>query len=54
MNSVLRVAFITSGTQLISSGSDGLVKLWSIKNTECMNTFDNHTEKVRINSFQNH
>lgn len=32
--------------QLISSGSDGLIKLWTIKTGECVNTFANHTEKV--------
>lgn len=32
--------------QLVSSGSDGLIKLWTIKTGECVNTFDNHTEKI--------
>ena len=37
---------MTSGTQLISSGSDGLIKFWTIKTNECVNTFDGHTDKV--------
>jgi U3 small nucleolar RNA-associated protein 13 len=32
--------------QLISAGSDGLVKVWTIKSNECASTLDNHTEKV--------
>jgi len=32
--------------QLISSGSDGLVKLWTIKTNSCENTFDNHDDKI--------
>lgn len=32
--------------QLVSSGSDGLVKLWTIKTTECVTTLDNHTDKI--------
>lgn len=32
--------------QLISSGSDGLVKLWTIRTNECITTMDGHEEKV--------
>ena len=32
--------------QLLSSGADGLVKLWSVRTTECLNTFDGHDDKV--------
>lgn len=32
--------------QLVSTGSDGLIKLWTIKSRECINTFDKHTDKV--------
>ena len=32
--------------QLLSSGADGLLKLWSVKSTECLNTFDEHEDKV--------
>ena len=28
------------------SGSDGLVKLWTIKVNECVKTFDEHTAKI--------
>ena len=28
------------------SGSDGLVKIWTIKTNECVSTLDEHTEKV--------
>eukprot|EP00287_Rhodomonas_sp_CCMP768_P020707 CAMPEP_0202820312 /NCGR_PEP_ID=MMETSP1389-20130828/9647_1 /ASSEMBLY_ACC=CAM_ASM_000865 /TAXON_ID=302021 /ORGANISM="Rhodomonas sp., Strain CCMP768" /LENGTH=265 /DNA_ID=CAMNT_0049492973 /DNA_START=1 /DNA_END=795 /DNA_ORIENTATION=- len=32
--------------QLLSTGSDGLMKLWTIKTSVCVNTFDHHTDKV--------
>lgn len=32
--------------QLITSASDGLVKLWNIKDEECIKTLDNHEDKV--------
>lgn len=31
---------------LCCSGSDGLVKLWTIKTNECVATMDEHTEKI--------
>lgn len=34
------------GTQLVSSGSEGLLKLWTIKTGECVETLDAHTDKV--------
>lgn len=43
---MLRAVFISNGTQLLSASSDGLIKLWSIKTNECINTFDGHTDKV--------
>lgn len=42
----MKVSFITSGLQLISCASDGLLKLWTIKSNECAATLDNHTEKI--------
>ena len=32
--------------QLVSSGADGLLKLWSVGSSECINTFDAHEGKV--------
>jgi WD40 repeat protein len=29
-------------------GADGLVKLWTIKSSECVNTFDHHDDKVLL------
>ena len=29
-----------------TSGNDGLIKLWTIKTSECVTTLDQHTEKV--------
>ena len=34
--------------QLVSSGADGLLKLWNVRSTECLNTFDAHEDKVCI------
>ena len=39
MASVLRIRFMSNGMQMMSSGADGLVKLWTIKSGECDNTF---------------
>lgn len=38
--------FLNHGTQLISTGSDGLLKLWNIKTNECCGTFDEHDDKA--------
>jgi U3 small nucleolar RNA-associated protein 13 len=32
--------------QLVTTSSDGLVKLWNIKDEECVKTLDNHEDKV--------
>jgi WD40 repeat protein len=34
--------------QLVTSASDGLVKLWNIKDEACVKTLDNHEDKVRL------
>ncbi|XP_010783847.1 transducin beta-like protein 3 [Notothenia coriiceps] len=44
--SVLKIIFVSRGTQLLTSGSDGLVKLWTIKTNECVKTLDAHQDKV--------
>lgn len=46
-NSVLRVEFINQGLQLLSTASDGLLKLWNVRGEECVATMDNHEDKVR-------
>jgi len=38
LNSVLQVKFINEGQQLVSSGADGLVKLWNLSTGECLFT----------------
>lgn len=40
------MAFSAAGTQAISAGADGLVKVWSIKTAECINTLDNHEDRI--------
>lgn len=32
--------------QLITAGGDGLLKLWNIKTSECVSTFDEHKSRV--------
>jgi WD40 repeat protein len=44
--SALNVRFLRKGTQLVSCGADGLLKLWEIRGGECLNTFDAHTQKI--------
>lgn len=43
---VLRVEFAARGTQLLTSGSDGLVKVWSVKDETCLWTGDAHYTSV--------
>ena len=38
--------FVRRSAQLVSSGSDGLVKLWSLRTSECVSTLDGHEDKV--------
>lgn len=40
------VTVVLAVVQLLSSGADGLVKLWNVRSTECLNTFDGHEDKV--------
>lgn len=42
----MRVDFLTKGLQLASCASDGLVKIWNVKDEETATTLDNHEEKV--------
>ncbi|KAG5585072.1 hypothetical protein H5410_045506 [Solanum commersonii] len=50
--SVLRASFLTRGTQLVSCDmtvspdSDGFIKLWTVRNEECIATFDQHDDKI--------
>lgn len=44
--SVLSVAFVSAGAQIVSGGADGLVKVWTIRSDECEATLDAHTDKV--------
>ena len=37
---------VATDTILYCSGSDGLVKLWTIKNNECVRTLDEHEDKI--------
>ncbi|OMO84994.1 hypothetical protein CCACVL1_10485 [Corchorus capsularis] len=45
-SSVLRVSYLTRGTQFVSCGADGLVKLWTIETNECIATYDQHEDKI--------
>lgn len=42
----LALIHIHAHTRSPHSGSDGLIKLWTIKTNECVETFDQHTDKV--------
>ncbi|KAI4370195.1 hypothetical protein MLD38_018569 [Melastoma candidum] len=43
---VLRASFLTRGTQQVSCGGDGVVKLWSVRTSECISTCDEHEDKI--------
>ena len=38
--------FLSHHMQVLSAGADGLVKLWSVRTSECLGTFDEHEAKV--------
>ncbi len=50
---LLRISEIISRCKIsnfsISSGSDGLIKIWNVKTNECINTMDEHVDKVKLN-----
>ena len=46
-NSVLRAEFINHSQQLLSTASDGLLKLWNVRQEDCTASMDNHEDKVR-------
>lgn len=52
-NSILRVSFINNGLQVISAGSDGLMKIWDLKRNECLATLDKHTDRIWALAIQN-
>ena len=45
-SAVHRIEFLSRGMQIVSSGADGLIKLWSIKTAECNTTLDQHNDIV--------
>lgn len=45
-SSILRGEFITKGMQILSAGSDGLLKVWTIKTSECATTLDKHEGRI--------
>jgi U3 small nucleolar RNA-associated protein 13 len=45
-NSILRVGFINNGLQVVSAGSDGLIKIWDLKRNECLATLDEHSDRI--------
>ena len=52
-NSILRVGFINSGLQVISAGSDGLMKIWDLRRNECLVTLDEHSDRIWALAIQN-
>lgn len=44
--SILRGEFISKGLQILSAGSDGLIKVWNIKTSDCATTLDKHEGRI--------
>jgi U3 small nucleolar RNA-associated protein 13 len=40
------VSFVGHGTEIVSTASDGIIKIWDIKSNECVNTIEGHTDKI--------
>ena len=51
-NSILRVGFINNGLQVVSAGSDGLMKIWDLKRNECLATLDEHSDRIWASPFK--
>lgn len=45
-SAVLQARFLSLGTQLVSTGSDGLLKLWSVATGEEVSTAEAHDDKA--------
>ena len=43
---VLALRFVTSGTQIVSSGGDGLLVLWGVRTGAAVATLDAHEDKA--------
>ena len=43
---MLKVQFLPNGMQLMSAGGDGLLKLWNIRTTDNVASFEEHTDKI--------
>ena len=41
-----QVLFCSAGMQLLSCGSDGCLKLWTVRTNSCVATYDAHGDKV--------
>jgi U3 small nucleolar RNA-associated protein 13 len=44
--SVLRLEFVSAGLQILTTGGDGLVKLWNLKSSDCVTTLDAHNGRI--------
>lgn len=45
-SSVMRAEFLCQGSEILSAGSDGLIKLWNIKSSECITTLEKHDGRI--------
>lgn len=42
----MKCAFLSRGLQVVSASGDGLIKLWTIKTSECVASLDGHIGKI--------
>lgn len=43
---VLQVHWLSQGQQLLSTATDGLVKLWNVRTRQCCQTYDEHEDRA--------
>lgn len=43
---VLQVHWLSQGQQMLSTASDGLLKLWNVRTHQCCQTYDEHEDRA--------
>ena len=42
----MKLSWVSLGQQMLSVASDGLLKIWNIKTRQCVETYDEHEDRI--------